>query len=209
MTDEVYIKIIPLTNSDHKIVGKWKGNPLQRLKVMKTTYLSTISQYIKSLVTSPQDELVIVRLLVSTGQHDVVVPQTLTIWEYFLMTHQQSEGEIRYTFISPLPQPHNPINPITTTIDIARHPQALPPIEQHYQPSIPSISYLQPYMSNDVSVFHTGYSLFSNAFNQSTNGMDSQVSFQFGTPLPPDKPPSEESISLKKQLESVINNKKC
>ena len=208
MADEVYLKIIPLTKLDHKRVGKCKGNPLQRLKILKTTFLSTIAQYAKCLVTSPDDDSLTVQLLISVDDFEVTIPQTLTILEFFIITHQEGEGEIRYTYFINRPKQE----------EIPFSSNQLQGITEPQPPQIAQIPTEIPKLNSDYSNFtgfHSGFSLFSNTFSQFPSNSDSnQLSntFAFGNylnlPALPERAQSEESISLRKELESVINNKK-
>jgi hypothetical protein len=95
--NEVYIQIVPLKNADHKRVIQNKSNPLQRVKVSTGTCLSTLASYVHKLAGSDSQEVTI-ELLVPYGDDSVQVPLSWTAAEFLLITNQESEGELRYTF---------------------------------------------------------------------------------------------------------------
>ena len=218
---ELYVQIVPLTNADHKKISRNKNNPLQRIKVSNNTTLMTISSYIQRLTSANAQNHLTVSLHVPFKTGCVQLPLSMSVADFLLITSQEKQGELRYKFNKidksqpqqPPPQPLS-INQSLAPLKVMQKPSPLPSFtqskitekvpKQDSPPPYPPPDFAQPSIGTDSmnSIFHTGFQMFSNSFGTFLPNMDSlsynQMSYDN------DRQPSEESISLKKDLEQIL-----
>lgn len=95
---ELYVRIVPFTNADHKRISRNKNNPLQRIKVSNNTTLYTISSYIHGQASGPDQKLLSVSLHVPFSNKCVQLPLSMSVADFLLITNQVKQGELRYRF---------------------------------------------------------------------------------------------------------------
>ncbi|OHT00422.1 hypothetical protein TRFO_32927 [Tritrichomonas foetus] len=224
---ELYVQIVPLTNADHKKISRNKNNPLQRIKVSNNTTLLTIASYIQRLTGASSQSQFSVSLHVPFKNACVQLPLSMSVADFLLITSQEKQGELRYKFSKveerrPPPPPVASSTAVPEQISKSIHQptQLLPPVQkaanitntkmQEKQPPrdspprYPVPEYPPPSIGTDSmnSIFHTGFHLFSNSFGGFPPNIDSisynQLSYD------DEKAPSDESISLKKDLEQIL-----
>ena len=95
-----FIKLIPMKNSDSKIMIKNKVNPLQRIEIFEKNSIEKISQFILK-TAFPQDEKAEykVPLYIKIQDSFSSLPLSICVGELLIMAHQTDEPEIRYSFI--------------------------------------------------------------------------------------------------------------
>lgn len=95
---ELYVRIVPFTNADHKRISRNKNNPLQRIKVSNNTTLYTISSYIHGQASSSDQSQLSVSLHVPFSNKCVQLPLSMSVADFLLITNQVKQGELRYRF---------------------------------------------------------------------------------------------------------------
>lgn len=95
---ELYVRIVPFTNADHKRISRNKNNPLQRIKVSNNTTLYTISSYIHGQASSADQSQLSVSLHVPFSNKCVQLPLSMSVADFLLITNQVKQGELRYRF---------------------------------------------------------------------------------------------------------------
>ena len=95
---ELYVRIVPFTNADHKRIQRNKNNPLQRIKVSNNTTLYTISSYIHGQASSSDQNQLSVSLHVPFSNKCVQLPLSMSVADFLLITNQVKQGELRYRF---------------------------------------------------------------------------------------------------------------
>ncbi|OHT02957.1 hypothetical protein TRFO_29769 [Tritrichomonas foetus] len=225
---ELYVQIVPLTNADHKKISRNKNNPLQRIKVLNNTTLHTIASYIKRLTATSNQSQFSVSLHVPFKGGCVQLPLSMSVADFLLITSQEIQGELRYKFSKCEERNHPPppvVSPPVASEQISKPqqplqpPSPLPPqkamtsvfpkiIEKPHPrespPQYPIPEYAPPSIGTDSmnSIFHTGFHLFSNSFGGFPPNLDS-ISYNQSS-YESEKAPSDESISLKKDLELIL-----
>ena len=94
-----FIKLIPMKNSDSKIMMNKKVNPLQRIEIFENNLLEKISNFVHDSAFSQDDSSYQVSLFIKINDNFSKLPLSISIGELMIMTHQFDEPEIRYSFI--------------------------------------------------------------------------------------------------------------
>ena len=94
-----FIKLIPMKNSDSKIMMNKKVNPLQRIEIFENNLLEKISNFVHDSAFSQDDSSYKVSLFIKINDSFSKLPLSISIGELMIMTHQFDEPEIRYSFI--------------------------------------------------------------------------------------------------------------
>ena len=194
------MQIVPLLNADHKRISRNKSNPLQRIKVSNSTSLFTIASYIHHLAGADARDSV-VALYVPYGKDSIRMPLSMTAAEFLLITNQQRQGELRYSFLSqkpPEPAPRSQLPPPKLRKEkpkpepVVNYP---PPIDPKVDktPTIPVTDSINP-------LLHTGLSLFSNSFGLHFPPTMDSVGFDRGNDSLVTGP-----VSLRKGLEQILS----
>ena len=84
---ELYVRIVPFTNADHKRIQRNKNNPLQRIKVSNNTTLYTISSYIHGQASSSDQNQLSVSLHVPFSNKCVQLPLSMSVADFLLITN--------------------------------------------------------------------------------------------------------------------------
>ena len=199
---ERYVQIVPLLNADHKRIARNKSNPLQRIKVSNSMSLSVIAAYIHRLA-GPDAQETVVSLHVPYGEDSIQLPLSMTAAEFLLITNQDRQGELMYSFVTPpppepprarLPPPklrkEKPPPAVPTYPGPPPESRMMPPFE----PPPP-----RPVMTDSINpLIHTGFSIFSNSFGIFPPTLDS-VGFDKGSES------QGGSVSLRKGLEQILS----
>jgi hypothetical protein len=205
---ELYIQIVPLKNSDHKRVTRHKSNPLQRIKVSDNTTLLTITSYIKRLAGAESDGTS-VSLYANYHNEPLQLPLSLSVAEYLIITNQTDQGELRYSFAGGVQQSAvrfqsegtrpRPLPEVRIAVPRDDGPRYPPPSIGRFGafqmpgPAIGDASY--------GSLFHTGFSVFSNSFGNFSPSIDVNTAHQLGEA----RGSGDDPISLRRNLEMEIH----
>lgn len=194
---EVYIQIFPLWNSDHKRIYRNKSNPVQRIKVSNNTTLYVIASYIHRLA-GPDARDTTVCLYVRYGAEAIQLPLSITTAEFLLMTDQDKQGEIRYSFVSQAPP--EPIRKPLPPPKLRKEKPKVPPVPAYPEPVEKKVekSPIIPLAESPNPLLYTGFSLFSNSFGVFPPTLDS-AGFDKSA-----GPPGG-TISLRKELEQILS----
>lgn len=201
MSSPAYLKLIPKMVSDRKKMERKNANSLLRIPVNQQTTLYDIAEHILKKAYPLKSEYTVALYIIADGVVSKL-PLTLNTAEFMIMTHQDKEGEIRYSFedqnAHPPSQQKAPPQPETVFID----PPMAPPVAReqpeysHTIPENPPVN-LAPQPS-DLSInLTTGLSMFNSI------GIFPQLDSTFNVP-PLNETPSQAAKSLKNELESLI-----
>jgi hypothetical protein len=146
LAGEYYVTLIPCSQTDHERIFHTRTGPHQRIKVSTNSRLSTIADYIVSLVPSLRQRPFNIALYVNSDQGRIRVPLCLSVAELFFMTNQSHEGGVFYSFVDPPAAPPLEITPRERTAD-----------QTPFSPP----------------VYHSGLSMFSNSFGSLVPSQDS------------------------------------
>lgn len=152
-TKTTFVKLIPMKNYDNKIISRRNLNPLQRVNILETAPLREIANFIHDLAFPPNDETFEVALYVKIMDTFSRLPLSINVGELMIMAHQETESELRYSFIEvskpaasvSIPRAHVPIDIEPTIVRSKREqkqektpvaPQIEPP-QEIPQPQIP------------------------------------------------------------------------
>jgi hypothetical protein len=143
---ELYVQVVPLNLSDQKRLSK--NNHHQRIKVSNGATLATLASYVQRLADSDSS----VSLHAPYGNGTIQMPLSISVAEFFYITNQHGEGELRYSF-----------KPDTSPAMATHHPMKLPrrtADQPNYPPPLPVI----PLSDSIGGLMHSGFSIFSNSF---------------------------------------------
>jgi len=209
---DIFVKLIPLRNSDNKRVLRTKNHPLQRIKVTSTTSLSQIRMYMHSLVFKDDIVPYQTHLYSTVDGNEIRIPLTLNVAEYLIITHQNEQGEIRYTFSDNNAKPIVR-NPFVSVIDsnVNKEKQRIQNIEPPPKPVPNPISFDRTnsntgYGTNPDSL-STMFTLGLSFFNDSLGFMPLMDSQSSHNQQNNNKTPCPEAISLRNELEMLIQKK--
>ncbi|OHT04863.1 hypothetical protein TRFO_27591 [Tritrichomonas foetus] len=93
---ELYVRLSPLTDSDHRQIVRNKCNPQQRIKVSFNTQLNAIASYVMTRMANNTSHAV--ELTVQRFNKFVQVPLSLTISDLMMMTSMREEASLHYNF---------------------------------------------------------------------------------------------------------------
>jgi hypothetical protein len=145
-TPELYVQVVPLKPSDQKRLSK--NNHHQRIKVSNRATLATLARYVQRLADSDSA----VSLHAPYGSGTVEMPLSISVAEFFYITNQHGEGELRYSFrpdTSPAVTIHQPVKLRRKT-----------PEQSSYPPPPPVI----PLSDSIGGLMQSGFLIFSNSF---------------------------------------------
>jgi hypothetical protein len=146
LAGEYYVTLTPCSQADHERIFHTRTGPHQRIKVSTNSRLSTIADYIVSLVPSLRQRPFHIALYVNSDQGRICVPLCLSVAELFFMTNQSREGDVFYSFVDLPAAPAPEIPPRDAPID-----------QTPFSPP----------------VYHSGLSMFSNSFGSPFPSHDS------------------------------------
>jgi hypothetical protein len=216
---ELFLQVIPLKNSDHKRISRNKNNPLQRIRVSPSTSLATITSYVRRLAGPESDESDIT-LHAPYLTETVQLPLTMTVAELLLVTHQNSQAEVRYGFVDKFCPPTAPssVHFLPGAFVVQTAPRLRPPKSAHLsdQPNmfnldaqvrfpVPSFRGV-PQIDSITPMFPSGFSLFSNSFGIYPTSIDTQHAGEAADAGSTSA--GDNSISLRRNLEMEINRHK-
>ena len=96
---ELYVRLTPLTDADHRQIIRNKCNPLQRIKVSFNTQLNAIASYVMTrMANNSVMPNFTVELSVQRLNSHVQVPLSITLSELMLITSSPEEQSIYYSF---------------------------------------------------------------------------------------------------------------
>jgi hypothetical protein len=146
LVGEYYVTLIPCSQADHERIFHTRTGPHQRIKVSTNSRLSTIADYIVSLVPSLHQRPFHIALYVKSDEGRVRVPLCLSVAELFFMTNQSREGGVFYSFVDLPAAPWPEVAPRESSVD-----------QTPFSPP----------------VYHSGLSMFSNSFGSLFSSHDS------------------------------------
>ena len=198
---ELYVQIVPLLNADHKRIARNKSNPLQRIKVSNNTTLYVIASYIHRLA-GPDAQDTVVALHVPYGKDSIQLPLSMTAAEFLLITNQERQGDLMYSFVAPPEPPRARLPPPKLRKEKPAAPAVTypPPPPPEPEPRVPMFEPPPklPLTDSINPLMHTGFSLFSNSFGIFPPTLDS-AGFDKGGET------AGGAVSLRKGLEQILN----
>lgn len=223
---KIAVKLIPRKNSDGNRIKKKNVNPLQCQTVEGSFHLSDIQRFVTTLAFQKEDPNIQVELYLSSNGIESKLPLTLTVAEYAYMTHQTNSVEIKYSYNKiqtvEQPKPPHPLpppqpKPSQEDIIAQLQPKFLPPLPSaHPVPMVSPSKNLDSVLKtvdNPPSfrfgegasgmLFSTGLTLWNDSFGPVP--MEKKSS---GLQTTPEKSSTPESVNLKSQLESLMQQGK-
>jgi hypothetical protein len=195
-----WVQAIPLQNSDHERIARQNRNPLQQIKVTDNMRLSTIADYLKGLGGADPTKGT-VGLYANYHSKHLQLPLAMPVAEFFFVTGQEDQGEVRYSFLDEQTAAGPARPPSPHAIFEARPPP--PPAERPRYP-LPSIARTQsfplaPLHTSDSLelIFHSGFLMFSNSFGRLPPSLEPSATHQ-------PEARDGEVISLRRSLEMEI-----
>ena len=206
--NELYVKLIPFKNADNKKVLNSKHNPLQRIKVSSSTPLHQISRYVHNMVFPENDETFQVQLYLSSNNNELKLPLSLNVSEFLFITNESEQGELRYSFVEAINK--NIIkNKTNLPKKIVQEPlRNIQPsnieIKNNIENNTEKNNNILPPQDSIGPMFTLGLSFFNDSFGLFPL-LDSQASHNQNNNN--NKPPCPEAISLRNELELLIQKK--
>lgn len=195
---EFYVKLSPLTPMDQKPMTKTKVGPQLRLKISYNSSLSSVANYLKNIVSQHLHFNFDVSLYAPSDEKNLRLPLSLSISELIFIMGVSDSPDLYYSFDEKAELDLPTSTPIPPKMRYISSPnmEMSPPMQSPPQKTDSQSSPL-------CDILHSGIFMYSNSFGAIfPSGLDGSNSN--GIVSSSSRPQTEESLSLRKDLEALL-----